>query len=83
MAGDVLTAIAVDITKALTTSFVSLLLLRLLSDLPSFTPLSLQLFLLGANALLMLVFCDTIFERKQFYCAVGVIYLAIWGKSLL
>ena len=83
MAGDVLTVTAVAVAKALTASFVSLLILQLATYHSSFTPLSLALFLLGPAVLLQLVFCDTSFERKQFYCAVGVIYLAIWGTSLL
>ena len=31
----------------------------------------------------MLAFCDTSFERRQVYCAVGVFYLAICGTLLL
>ena len=83
MAGDVLTVIAVDLAKTLTASLVSVLIFQLANYHPSFTSYSLTLSLSGLAVLLLLVFCDASFERRRFYYAVGVCYLAIWGTSLV
>ena len=83
MAGDVLTFIAVNVPKTLIGFVVGLLTSQLPTYHPNLTQLSLALFLLGLAVLVLLVLCDTSFERRRYYCAVGLCYLLIWGTSLL